>query len=91
MIDANPTKAFRGLGGKDRMAVEQILMEGQNRNTWFTNEQFNTIFGTTGVPPSEAAKKNAYRQYRINNDFEHILRDSSLYRDKLIRGHHLSP
>lgn len=78
--------AYTGLPKKDRATLSQILMKGDNLARWFTDEEFSTIFErATGRVPSDKVIA-AHHEYRLINDAEHILRESDIYRSKVIRG-----
>ena len=85
-IQRDLTKAMRSLGRSDREHLNQMLLRMDNEGAWMSNERFDVIWErATGSFPGETVH-NAYRQYRLNNDIEHVIRNADMYRSKTIRG-----
>lgn len=85
-IDKNFTEAFRKLNKEERSALTGILAKGQEEARWYSKQDFDVLYTRqTGKAPSQKAY-DAYTQYIVNNDAEHIIRNALLYKEKHLKG-----
>lgn len=79
-------KAFTKLNSSERTYLDQVLLKGVNMKKWFSDEEFNVLWErATGRVPSDNVQA-AYRQYKINNDFEWLMRNAQVRTEYVIRG-----
>jgi hypothetical protein len=70
----------------ERKYLEQVALKGQNMMRWFSDREFRVLWErATGSAPSDVVE-GAYRQYKVVNDLEYILRNSTVYAEYVTRG-----
>lgn len=85
-VEKDLVAAFRKLGRTERVFLDQVLLKGANMKKWFSDAEFNVIWErSTGAVPSDNVQA-AYRQYKINNDVEWIIRNAEVRSQYVVRG-----
>lgn len=85
-INKDLVSVFRKIPAGERPYLHQLLMKGDNMERWFSDVEAKTILERAmGSVPSDNTL-TAYRQFKVNNDLEHIIRDATMYNDLVIRG-----
>lgn len=85
-VQRDLTKVFSQLNRTERTFLNQILLKGANMKRWFSDEEFRSIWERAyGRMPSDKVE-GAYRQYKVNNDVEWLLRNSDVRTQYVIKG-----
>lgn len=78
--------SMKGLSRKERNALNQVIMKGQNEAKWYDEAEFGQLYERThGREPSKQAFE-AYSVYRSMNDVDYLVRNEALYLRKYNEG-----
>ncbi len=78
--------SVKGIGRRERNALNQIIMKGQNQAKWYDEHEFAVMYERqTGNLPS-AAVHLAYDTYRSISDLVYLVRNDAIYLNKYAQG-----